>query len=171
MFGRKGGSGAVALLALSAVSLQAQTAAPPVQLDSRIRVASRSDPGLEAVGALSSWTDESLQVARSGVAPISIPLSDVASLEVSRGTKRHTLVGMAAGAGLGLVVGLVAANNEREPDSMTGSAQEWETATDARIVAFTTVLGTGIGALVGALIKTEKWDRVEGPGAGGLDLE
>ena len=51
MCGRRVVASAVVLLTFLTMSVQAQTAAPPVWLDSRIRVTSRSDPGLEAVGA------------------------------------------------------------------------------------------------------------------------
>ena len=159
------------LLALSPAWLAAQTEVSPVLVDSRVRVTTHSAPGLATAGTLESWDGESLELSGSGFAPQTIPLSDLAKLEISRGKKGHWLAGTLIGAGLGIGVGLVAASgNEAEPSDPSNlfepfAAELGETTEDAGIVLLSTLAGAGLGALVGALIKTEKWEEVPIPTA------
>jgi len=153
-------------LIVSPAGLSAQTDVSPVLLNSRVRVTTRSAPGLAAVGTLGAWDGHSLELSGSEFAPQTIPLSDVVRLEVSRGKKGHWLVGTLVGAGVGLGVGLIAASgNESEPTDPSNlfepfAAELGETTEDAGIVLLSTLAGAGLGALVGALIKTEKWEDV-----------
>jgi hypothetical protein len=151
------------LLIVSPASLLAQTEASPVLLDSRVRVTMRSAPGLAAVGTLDAWDRRSLELAGSDSVPRTIPLSDVVRLEVSRGKKGHALTGLAIGATAGVAAGVVtmafAFSNGDEGDMFY--EDRWAIA--AVITAVTTVAGAGLGALVGALIKTEKWEDVPLP--------
>ena len=50
------------LLVLSPDLLIAQTDVSPVQLNSRVRVTTRSGPGSELVGNLSAWSTDSLEL-------------------------------------------------------------------------------------------------------------
>jgi hypothetical protein len=151
------------LLTLSPAWLAAQTEVSPVLLDSRVRVTTHSAPGLATAGTLESWDGESFELVGSGFAPQTIPLSDLAKLEISRGKKGHWLAGTLIGAGLGIGVGLLAASGGTFDDPIDQSV--FEQSTDAGIVIASTLAGAGLGALVGALIKTEKWEEVPIPKA------
>jgi len=93
------------LLVLSPDLLIAQTDVSPVQLNSRVRVTTRSGPGSELVGNLSAWSTDSLELQQRGRSAALIPFSDVARLEISRGTKGHAGTGALIGAGLGALIG------------------------------------------------------------------
>jgi hypothetical protein len=157
------------LLALSPNWLAAQTEVSPVLLDSRVRVTTHSAPGLATAGTLESWNGHSLELSGSGFAPQTIPLSDLAKLEISRGKKGHWLAGTLIGTGLGIGAGLLAAsaNNVDDPasnDPFSGfAASVSEQGVDMSIVFVSTLAGAGLGALVGSLIKTEKWEEVPIP--------
>jgi hypothetical protein len=159
------------LLTLSPAWLAAQTEVSPVLLDSRVRVTTHSAPGLATAGTLESWDGESFELVGSGFAPQTIPLSDLAKLEISRGKKGHWLAGTLIGAGLGIGVGLLVAagDNVDDPasnDPFIGFAHSIsEQGMDMSIVLVSTLAGAGLGALVGALIKTEKWEEVPIPKA------
>lgn len=76
--------------------------------------------------------------------------SDIRGLEVSRGKRRHTVHGLIGGAvAWAAVVGLVAA---------------FDTLDESGVGEPLFVAGmVGTGALVGTLIKTERWERVPTP--------
>ena len=142
-----------------------------MRVDSRVRVTLRTGPGLEYVGNLDAWQGESLELSGSGLAHQSIPLSDLAKLEISRGKKGHWLVGALIGTGVGIGAGLLisSGNNADDPasnDPFSGFAGSVaEQGTNMGIVFVSTLAGAGLGALVGALIKTEKWEEVPIPRA------
>lgn len=151
-------------LAIFPASLLAQTEVSPVLLDSRVRLTMRSPPGLAAVGTLDAWDRRSLELAGLDSVPRMIPLSDVVRLEVSRGKKGHALTGLAIGAAAGLAVGgvttaLISSIWDESLDSRTEDI--WIVA--AVVTGVTTVAGAGLGVVVGALIKTEKWEDVPLP--------
>ena len=160
---------ATTILSLSPAGLAGQTATSPIPADSRIRVTTHAGPGLEYVGSLDAWRGDSLEMSGSGLNHQAIPLSDLAKLEISRGRKGHWLVGALIGTGVGLGAGLLAtsANNADDPasnDPISGAAGAIAEQTfDVGIVFVSTLAGAGIGALVGALIKTEKWEEVPIP--------
>jgi len=148
------------LLALSPNWLAAQTEVSPVLLDSRVRVTTHSAPDLATAGTLESWDGHSLELSGSGFAPQTIPLSDLAKLEISRGKKGHWLAGTLIGTGVGVLAGLIIAQNtttDVDPESVV------EAANDAGIVAISALSGMVIGAAIGGLIKTEKWEEVPLP--------
>jgi hypothetical protein len=165
------------LLVLAVISasfpagLLAQTAESPVPLESRVRVTTRSAPGLESVGALDSWDGTSLELSGSDFELRTIPLSDLATLEISRGKKGHWVLGTLVGTGIGIAAGLIIAQNSTadvDPDNwFSGMA---EPAEDAGIVFLSTLSGMVLGAAVGAMIKTEKWEDVPLPDGEPLSL-
>jgi hypothetical protein len=79
-----------------------------------------------------------------------LPLASVTSREVSRGKKGHTLVG----AGAGFVVGAVAGT------AWVRSLKEADDPWDASETLVPGGLGLALGALVGSLIKIERWETV-----------
>jgi hypothetical protein len=100
------------------------------------------------VGVLEESTAGELILRTNGPSsPVRIRRTDVAGLEVSRGTRRHVLKGLLAGAAAwGAVVGLVAAFDTLD-ESGVGEP-----------LFIGGMLAAGAG--VGALVKTERWERV-----------
>jgi hypothetical protein len=124
--------------------LQAQAVSPPVPLDSRVRVTINAYTGPPVIGNVEAWDEQSIELERPGFAPMAIELSDIAKLEISRGERNHLLWGALIGAGIGVGVNaLFVSLDEAEGISVVFVG-----------------LGAGLGALVGALIRTEKWQDV-----------
>ncbi|MEJ2548682.1 MAG: hypothetical protein P8125_12865, partial [Gemmatimonadota bacterium] len=100
------------------------------------------------------------------------PLSDLATLEISRGKKGHWVRGTLIGTVIGITAGLIIAQNSTadvDPDNwFSGAAEPLE---DAGIVFLSTLSGMVLGAAVGGLIKTEKWEDVPLPDGEPLSLE
>jgi hypothetical protein len=159
--------GLLVLAALSAsfpAGLLAQTAESPVPLDSRVRVTTRSAPGLESVGALAAWDGTSLELSGSDFELETIPLSDLATLEISRGKKGHWVRGTLIGTAIGITAGLISAQN-------SNTDNPFEPLADATGVILSALSGMVLGAAVGGLIKTEKWEDVPLPGGEPLSQE
>ena len=100
------------------------------------------------IGVLSEVTPEMLTIrTEPSTAPVKIRRADVVDLKVSRGVKRHTLHGLLAGAAVwGAIVGVLAATSSL-PESGVNSP-----------LFIGGLLAVGAG--VGSMIKTERWERV-----------
>ena len=82
-------------------------------------------------------------------------LSSLSRLEISKGLRSNTGKGALIGGGIGLVVGGAM--------SINAGANVDKNVTTAEYLAFTGLVavgGAGIGALVGALIKSERWEEL-----------
>ena len=152
---RTTGLTAVALFfILSAGSLDAQT----VSAGERVRATIEEQSG-KLTGTLEEWGSDTLYVVPDGasqdVPASAIPLSTLSKLEISEGLKSNAGKGALIGGGIGLVVG-------GAMSIIAGSTVDTEvTSTDYLIfTGFVTVGGVGIGALVGALIKSERWEEL-----------
>jgi hypothetical protein len=114
---------------------------------SRVRVRTLS-PGKPLVGLLEESTADELVIRTSGPSSaVRVRRADVVGLEASRGARRHAREGLLAGAvAWGAVVGLVAAFDTLD-ESGVGEP-----------LFIGGMLAAGAG--VGALVKTERWERV-----------
>ncbi len=153
-----------AALLLGTIGAQARAEEEDL-LGSRVRVRTMQ-PGEPRVGVLEESTPDELAIRTGGPgSPVRVRRGDIAGLEVSRGTRRHALKGLLAGAlAWGAVVGLVAAFDTLD-ESGVGEP-----------LFIGGMLAAGAG--VGALVKTERWERVPvreasiqiGPVRGGLQV-
>jgi hypothetical protein len=129
---------------------------PPVQPGDRVRVTAlgcglrRFETTVEALrgDALVLPGDPS----RSSNPINNCPFASVTRLEVPRGRKSHVLPGLGLGYLVGAVVG--AAVSDCEPSSSTQGICE------AVPIALGASAGLVIGAIFGALIKTDRWEEV-----------
>jgi hypothetical protein len=127
----------------------------------RVRTMQRGEP---QVGILEGESADELVIRTKGAAsPVQVRRRDVLRLEVSRGTRRHTLKGLLGGAvAWGAIVGLVAAFDTLDESGLG----------EPLVIGGMLAAGAGIGTMV----KTERWERVApggvsvgiGPAAGGL---
>ena len=94
---------------------------------------------------------------------LSHSIASLARLEVSRGRKsragRGALIGFLVGAGVGAVGTEAVCANARDFDSGSVGAPDIGTCLLLGGVAFG-LIGTGIGAIAGKVIKGERWERV-----------
>lgn len=137
-----------ALVGFPLANLAAQDLAP----GRRIRVTAPSAQLARQVGAVIRADADTLVFGEATRRwAIARPL--ITSLEVSGGRHGHTLIGLLAGTGAGLAFGLIAF--APGSNACTGSGDYEKNCMAYR--AGTTLAGAGLGALVGALIRTEKW--------------
>ncbi len=97
-----------------------------------------------------------------GGTPLTIPYSKIHKIEVTQGKKGNALLGLAVGAGVGFTAGLVICKADAGAQTCGGEGLIIGDATGFVAVGAAAILG-GIGAVVGALIKTERWKEAELP--------
>jgi hypothetical protein len=143
-----------------------QSPEPPLPLGSRVRITYERPetsateawrPLLVQEGRLAGWTAESIALESDGRAS-EIPVALLSRLEVSRGTTGHALTGALIGAGVGAVGTVVL---------MIGSAGDSEYTAGLAFLLGTGMFvlpGIGIGAGIGALVRTDRWETVPLPG-------
>lgn len=156
--------GAVTSISAAPLLAQERPLPPPIPLDSRVRATTSDAPASEYVGALSSWNEESLSISRPGYDLQTIPLSDLAELEISRGKSGNWRKGGLIGLGIGLAGGVIAAAfavDAAEEEDNPFAPLAW-----IFFPAAGTVAGGALGAGAGALVRTEKWETVPIPESG-----
>ena len=109
-------------------------------------------------GTLVSLDGDSLRYTRSGTARVTaLPLASVVRLERSAGKRsaagRGALIGGLLGGGFGLFLGIAAS---------TDNSGWWEVGPEdiAAVTAVVGATGAGIGALIGAASKRDRWETV-----------
>jgi len=121
-----------------------------------IRLMRVSVPGIWQQGRVQAWPDGSVVLRLSPSDTMTIPLDDIARFQTKTGTRRHTgpgaLVGGLAGLGAGLAW-LAIANPDTD-----------DTARGFIVVTYFALPGAGLGALVGARIRTPAWEDAPLPG-------
>ena len=144
---------AVLLLINSVQSLDAQT----VSAGERVRATIEEQSG-KLTGTLEEWGSDTLYVVPDGasqdVRARAISLSTLSRLEISKGLRSNAGKGALIGGGIGLLVG-------GGMSIIAGSTVDTEvTSTDYLVfTGLVTLGGAGLGALIGALIKSELWEE------------
>lgn len=148
----------VALL-LGAAPLGAQSPVMSTELHPGARV--RIDaPGIVAdgyTGTVLTRTADTLTVGDPRSAPMTLPITRITSLEISRGKSRSAgaLRGILIGAPIGLAIGLVSTADGTTCTSCDESA--------ASVVALFTLSGAVWGAGIGAIVGRERWVKFQLP--------
>jgi hypothetical protein len=86
-----------------------------------------------------------------------VPVTSLTRLEVSLSRKRHTLKGAIIGAAIGVGLGFAFKVDPQECNSAGSSTF----CSRGEAVAGGTLVGVGIGALVGALVRTDRWTPID----------
>jgi hypothetical protein len=151
----------VVAIAASPALAAAQSAAQPeplrLPMGSRVRLQTASTPGSWTKGILTSADSSSVSLVPEDAAPVgdnrlSLPTASVTRLDLKTGSKRHWLIGLVAGAAVGLAVGAtsdvdpVACHYDYDYECSRGEA-----------LAIYGFGFAGLGAGVGALVKTDRW--------------
>ena len=154
---------AVLLIALPVTS---QAQAPDVRPGKRVRI---DAPGVIAgpfTGTILKRTSDTLVVGGPDVEPISIALSRVRSLEISGGKSRWrgAYKGTLWGGGIGAGLGFATASELRQCRTTSGvrncDLPVPDAAKELYVAAFAYV-GVVYGAIIGAIIGSERWDRFD----------
>jgi hypothetical protein len=131
----------------------ASTVAP----GTRVRVVSTT---VQAVSGVVVTADETaLTLVREGGPPLKVPMRSIIGMDMSLGTRRNWLKGLGIGAVTGLVVGFATPVEDRYCSYYCSYYSRGEA------VASSTVGFGLLGAGIGALIKTDRWAPIVGPGA------
>jgi len=146
-----------ALLALPCTSTLAQ--APELARGSRVQVTAPAHGAERVVGTVLSLHSDTLVLAVAGITDsIRLPWSGLTEVQVSRGQQRQVggglVMGGAAGAGLGIVLGYAAGD---DPPGWFALSAGNKAAIGG---VFLGMLGAGIGGLMGARSAKEKWESV-----------
>jgi len=146
------------LVFVASAPLPAQ-APPPIQPGTRVRVTTVHQPGLwKANGTCVAISADSILFAPSGGGgPLAIRFDSLARLDVTRGLRHNAVKGAIVGASIvfvsaqiGFVAGFFRCVEEDHPCPFLLAAT----------MALLASPALPAGAIVGALIKTERWERV-----------
>jgi hypothetical protein len=133
-----------------------------MQPGARVRIQA---PGIVAgryVGTVLTRGADTVELGAPGTAPIKVPFSRITSIEVSRGSSRAlgAVRGVAWGAPIGLVIGVVAAAGT-DDDPYCFDTCSTSGSYKAGIVAASTLGGALWGAGIGAIVGRERWERFD----------
>ena len=132
-------------LAVAPLSVGNAQDSRPVEPGARLRV-TRTTGAEPVVGNLASWEGEQL-ILEVGGRRLTLAAGSITKLEASSGQKSNALLGLGIGAVVGAIGGVVYCKN-------AVCDQE------AKAAAIFSLPGALIGVLMGAAIKTEKWEEV-----------
>lgn len=146
---------AVVLLVTMSVELFAQLGSPVAPGD-RVRVSRIGNVPRVVCTVLALKADTLVLDAEDRVETLEVPLALVQKVEISRGKKSNTGWGAIAGGLIGALLGAAGASSWTDPWS---GESGW--GSDAGVVVLgVTAAGAGIGALIGAATKTDRWEEV-----------
>jgi hypothetical protein len=150
---------ALACTVISLVPLFTTAAQEPGQ---RIRVRIESAPSRWVVGTLIAGDRDSLRVLVAGSGQrVSLARSAVRRMEFSRGHSRAVVEGLAAGSGVGVLLGANAAGRRQSsrvcPDDLSGLCALDMEADMMQAVMAAAVIGGVVGAAVGFAVRSERW--------------
>jgi hypothetical protein len=159
----------------AAVVLMALVFAPTVPLraqgegltpGARIRVwpacgapaGSEAKPCAPVVGRLLTIDASGVLFQREGKPGEALPLGSSTRIDVSRGSRHHTLLGLGAGAVVGFGVGMILARRAGCDSGIFGSKESEDDLCGAYGIAIPA--GAAVGAVVGRLIRSERWRTI-----------
>jgi len=158
---------ALALVALTfapTIPLQAQRAGLTPTARVRVWPACAAPAGSEArpcallVGRLLAIDATSVLIQREGRPAEALPLNSSTRLEMSAGSRHHTLLGLGAGAVAGFGVGMILAGRAGCDSGIFGSNESEDDLCGAYGIAIPA--GAALGAVVGRLIRSERWQPI-----------
>lgn len=145
------------LLVAPICAATAQERTPLLEPGQRVRVTAVDSGVRNRVGTLRVLKPDSI-VLEDG---LMLPVASVTKLEVSRGQQSHAVQGAVIAGGIGVIIGsLGGAKNCAESSGWTDDPVG--DCLTVSILAATALGGGGavIGAVVGSLIKTDRWEEV-----------
>jgi len=142
----------IAMLVAAPGSVSAQTVAE----GSRVRVKTSDS---KVVGTLTETTDEELALRLENGSLVRIPLTTIERLEVSRGKKGNAGKGLLIGLGAGVLLGWAGANTGCNEKGFLSSLDNIGCASGQAAGGF--LVGLVGGVVAGALVKTERWKKVD----------
>ncbi len=143
-----------ALVLTASIDLFAQQE-PPVAPGDRVRVTAWSVVPGRPVGTIVSLGADTCVVALEGRAePLMLPLASVTRLEVSRGQRSNVGKGALTGGLIGTALGLLVGGYVSTDPEFFGEDAF------AKTVAVLGGVGAGVGLLIGAMSRSDRWQEV-----------
>jgi hypothetical protein len=151
------------LVLMSSVPHNAQAQYNEAQPGARVRIQAPSIVAGRYVGTVLTREPGVIRVGSPNTPPVEIPTDRITSLEISRGKSRWAGVGRGAviGTVVGAVVGVFAGAVTNERDRTYWNAGQRDTLSRAEYVGYSAVGGAFWGAVIGAFIPKERWDRFD----------
>ncbi|MGH7541210.1 MAG: hypothetical protein ACRELC_09440 [Gemmatimonadota bacterium] len=144
-------AGACVIVGPSTVAGQEPAELPP---GSRVRVTAPPTVPVATVGTVAGWRPDSLLLDAPGRGQLALPLPSVRRLEVRRGDRSNVAIGGLVGLAVGGAAEAALVAAFCGPDSACTSDDVVES---VALVALSAML---LGGGLGALIRTERWERV-----------
>jgi hypothetical protein len=154
-----------ALLLLAFPNVAIAQDSTQLQAGSRIRI-KPAGPGRQWVtGSLLELQGDSVRLltSRPRIDSLALALNSVTALERSQGVRSRTGKGALIGLGTGALAGLVLGIATYEPCTGFCVLDLDQAETGALGALFLGLLGTGVGMLVGATVREDRWVPVERP--------
>ncbi len=130
----------------------------------RVRVQTRSLPKRSFMGTVVAVGTDTLSLDTTGRYPMAIPLTSVASIEMSNGSKRNigkgALLGFLVGASSGVLMGAISGSDEpgvTAEERMRSNTAELKMLTGGFLLGASGLLW---GTIIGAFVETEIWNPV-----------
>ena len=123
--------------------------------EQKLRIRTWDDPSTKTVARYVRQTADTLYVLTSQHGqPEAVPFGRIRTLEQSKGRKSHTLQGMGIGLGLGTITSVVGSS------TCNSGPGGFESDCFAAGMLFFGVPAVALGALIGALWRTERWEEI-----------
>ncbi|NNF28510.1 MAG: hypothetical protein HKN73_14895 [Gemmatimonadetes bacterium] len=148
----------VKVLLLAGLIIPAPALAQTPEVGQRIRVTAPEVLTERRVGQLLWLDSDSLVLAGADTAPPErwvVPPEAITRLEVFEGRRGHAGRGLLIGAGTGLALGLIGISGD---GTCSGSGNYGELC--ALVVTGTTLGGGVLGLLIGAVVRTDRWNSI-----------
>jgi hypothetical protein len=148
-------------LMVAPVATIAAQQAPPVKAGDRVRVIAPGVSGSPFVGAVVALEADSL-VVHDSMDTWRLSLASVEKVDLSQGRKSHALLG----AGIGFVVGggvAIAVLYTGGSTSLCDQSANQDAMNSGECIGLTALggaAGAGLGAIIGGLIRTERWQNI-----------
>ncbi|NNG16791.1 MAG: hypothetical protein HKM89_09950 [Gemmatimonadales bacterium] len=147
------------IVILAAISTVGSTAESQTRVrEQRLRIRTLDDPSTVTEAWYAGQTADTLYVvwvtSQHGK-PEAVPFERIGTLERSRGMKSHALQGMVVGLGVGAIASLALSS-----ENCGGSNQDDVGSCLGQGMVLLGVPGVALGALVGAVYRTERWEKV-----------
>jgi len=127
----------------------------------RVRITAPTISADRVVGTLYKLDGDVCVLRIEGRSPMKLPLAEVATLEVSRGSKSRAGVGALVGLAVGATTGAFLGHSWGSESCDDGSTFCLEKAENAVLTGTVFgLVGAGIGALTGSFIEVERWEEI-----------
>jgi hypothetical protein len=141
-------------------SAEQSEAMGPIVVGSKIRFQASTTIQGPVEGTVMEMDHESLLVSTENQRPLRVPRQAITQLEVSTGRRGHARTGLIIGAAVGAAIGAVLPLDSGCTQTQLAAKDSSCVSSRGALIAYAVVGDAGLGALVGHLIKSDRWSSV-----------